>query len=415
MPCYKRTYANELDPRAAMCATLIQVGRPMVSTSIAISAGFSILMLSRFTPTAIFGLLMMLTMASALASGLLILPALLAHVSPMTLEDLFRIRTGGHRLQHTVPLLEGMTRFQVHRIMKAGKIQRIEAGHCLFSQGDVADRLYVVISGVIDAIMVQQPDDSDSGRQSTPTRVNRLSVGDVIGEMGLLGSGTRCVSAVAQASGDLLMLSQAHLSRIRRLYPRTANRLLANLTKVLTEKLIHADRCLSRNCSLDPDTGLLNRDAFLDSMEQAIQRARRYDEPMAICLLTIDDGKPNACSDRLETERIVCQTARVISSCFRKIDTLGRFDSATVAILMSRSTAANATVICNRLKFQFNRRKLQLGLTTATISCRFMDLDGCWAGGRSDEQLGLTAAIRAVLRHANGHLLVGPSSAPTNC
>ncbi len=404
---YKRTYAKELNPRAAMCATLRQVGRPIVSTTIAICAGFSILIFSSFTPTAIFGLLMMLTMASALASGVVILPALLAEVPPITLEELFRIRTGGHRLQQTVPLLRGMTRFQVHRIMRAGKVQRVEAGRRLFAQGDVADGMYVVISGVFDAIVVPSGD-CDNGHPSTPTRVNRLSVGDVIGEMGLLVSGTRCVSVVAAASGDVLMLSRTHLARIRRHYPRTANRLLANLSRGLTEKLVNADRRLVSTCSLDVDTGLLNRDAFLDSIEQAGLRARRFHEPMTICLLTINDEEASIGADRLETERMVCQVANVISGSFRRIDALGRFDQATLAIMLTCTTAANAKVIYDRLKCRLDRRKRHLGLTTATILCRFVDLEEIWPRGRSNGRSHLAAAICSVIRYGKEHLLVAP-------
>ena len=66
---YRRAYLQTMDAEAAMRITLIQVGPPIVATSLAISMGFSILMFSNFSPTAVFGMLMMLAMALALFTG----------------------------------------------------------------------------------------------------------------------------------------------------------------------------------------------------------------------------------------------------------------------------------------------------------------------------------------------------------
>ena len=199
---YRLAYLQEMDSQAAMRTTLVQLGRPIISTSVALCAGFSILMLSSFTPTAVFGMLMMLAMLSAISGGLVILPVLLSRASPITLEEVFRIRIGGDRLQQTVPLLRGMSRLQVHRIFKSGEIRRIDAGTHLFRQGDVADCMYVVISGVFDAFMDEPADGCDHHRTGLPKRINRLWMGDVIGEMGPLTSGTCCISVVSAVSGE---------------------------------------------------------------------------------------------------------------------------------------------------------------------------------------------------------------------
>jgi CRP-like cAMP-binding protein len=134
---------------------------------------------------------------------------------------MFQIRTGGCRLQQTVPLLRGMRRFQVHRILKTGEIGHIDAGDSLFDQGGVADRVYVVISGVFGAVMTESSGGHghDERRTHMPKRVNRLRVGDMIGKMGLLTSGNRCVSVISVAPGEVLALSQKQLGRIRRRYP----------------------------------------------------------------------------------------------------------------------------------------------------------------------------------------------------
>ncbi len=412
---YKRAYKLEMDPTAAMRTTLTQVGWPIVTTSMAISAGFSILMLSIFTPTAVFGLLMVLAMASAMSGGLLILPALLSKVSPITLEEVFQIRIGGDRLQQMVPLLKGMTRFQVHRILRAGKIRRIDAGNHLFGQGDVADCMYVVISGVFDAVMTEsESTDEGDPRDDVPKRVNRLHVGDIIGEMGLMSSGYRCVAVIAVVSGEVLALNREHLARIRRIYPRTASRFFANLSTILSEKLIQADHCLSNECKLDDDTGLLNREAFLDCLEKEIDRARRFGDSMVVGLLDVCDRDGAFATHPLAVEHFICQAARVLSANFRKIDMLGRFDANTLVVLLARTTSAHSREICDRLKAAFRSQIPTASEINTTISCRFIDLDFRHCDDASGDIFDMVCAIRSVRNQKVGDLLYASSLEVSN-
>jgi diguanylate cyclase (GGDEF)-like protein len=402
---YRLAYLQEMDSQAAMRTTLVQLGRPIISTSVAVSAGFSILMLSSFTPTAVFGMLMMLAMLSALSGSLVILPVLLSTVSPITLEEVFRIRIGGDRLQQTVPLLRGMSRLQVHRIFKSGEIRRIDAGTRLFRQGEVADCMYVVISGVFDAFMNEPAGGCHEHRVGLPKRINRLWVGDVIGEMGPLTSGTRCISVVSAVSGEVLSLSRNQLARIQRLYPRTASRFFNNLSTILAGKLIRADRCLSSTSRLDDDTGLLNRDAFFDCLEKEIHRARRYGDSMAICLLDVDDCDAAFDDNQLAVEHLISQIARVISGNFRAIDTKGRLDGTTLAVLLPGTTSAHRREVCRRLRAAFRSQADFAPIINVAIFCRFLDLECC----RSDDAAGpitdATDVIPAALSRKDRHLL----------
>ena len=73
-----RLRLTELDDAPlAIRATLVEVGRPIVTTSIALAIGFSVLSLSNFQPNATFGVLSGLTMMLALLGDLVLLPACL--------------------------------------------------------------------------------------------------------------------------------------------------------------------------------------------------------------------------------------------------------------------------------------------------------------------------------------------------
>jgi hypothetical protein len=65
------------DREAAILNTVRTVGRPILVTSIALSAGFLVVCLSNFQPIRHFGLLASVTMSVALLADLFLLPPLL--------------------------------------------------------------------------------------------------------------------------------------------------------------------------------------------------------------------------------------------------------------------------------------------------------------------------------------------------
>lgn len=88
---YNREFKKDLDKDRAMRDTLMAVGRPIIFTSLTIGFGFSVLLFSHFQPTAIFGLLMVITMISALVGDLILLPTFMMHVELVTAWDLLKM------------------------------------------------------------------------------------------------------------------------------------------------------------------------------------------------------------------------------------------------------------------------------------------------------------------------------------
>jgi predicted RND superfamily exporter protein len=77
---YNREFKSDLNEKRAIRDTLTHVGRPITFTTVTICLGFSILLFSSFKPTAIFGVMMMITSVSALVGDLILLPSLIQHV-----------------------------------------------------------------------------------------------------------------------------------------------------------------------------------------------------------------------------------------------------------------------------------------------------------------------------------------------
>jgi predicted RND superfamily exporter protein len=103
---YNTEFKKDLDKDRAMRDTLTHVGRPILFTSCTIGLGFSVLIFSHFQPTAVFGLLMVVTMTAALVGDLLLLPALMLYVELVTAWDLLK----------TIPTVARITPGMVHEI-----------------------------------------------------------------------------------------------------------------------------------------------------------------------------------------------------------------------------------------------------------------------------------------------------------
>ena len=92
-----------------------------------------------------------------------------------------------------------------------------------------------------------------------------------------------------------------------------------------TEALAVANERLRELALKDPLTGLANRMAMLQQLEQAWQRARRRHEMLAVILLDLDGFKPVNDSHGHEAgDQLLVQVARRLQDSARTTDRLGK-------------------------------------------------------------------------------------------
>jgi hydrophobe/amphiphile efflux-3 (HAE3) family protein len=103
---YNTEFKKDLDKDRALRDAVKSVGKPIIFTTLTISIGFCVLMLSHFKPTAIFGFLMVITMLAALIGDLILLPALMRHVELVTAWDLLKL----------MPTMGGMSTGVAHEL-----------------------------------------------------------------------------------------------------------------------------------------------------------------------------------------------------------------------------------------------------------------------------------------------------------
>ena len=118
----------------------------MLTTSVALVIGFSMLCFGQFASTIQFGFLAALTMAVAWISDLMITPMLL-HATPLiTGWDLLRLKIGPQVVERS-PLFRGLKASEVKRVALLGTVTQHAAGDLLLRQGDEGDYMLVLLSG----------------------------------------------------------------------------------------------------------------------------------------------------------------------------------------------------------------------------------------------------------------------------
>ena len=103
----------------------------------------------------------------------------------------------------------------------------MKAGARLWSEGDPAGALYVVVDGALRASVK---------RNGTERELAIHRRGDVLGEVGLLQR-ARTGDVDALEDGRLLRFTEPELAHLARRYPRIASRVLANLNQILAGRL----------------------------------------------------------------------------------------------------------------------------------------------------------------------------------
>jgi hypothetical protein len=151
---YNREFKKDLNKDRALRATIKSVGRPIIFTTLTVSIGFFVLMLSPFKPTAIFGFLMVITMLSALVGDLILLPTLLLHVELLTAWDLLKLMPtmGGMTTGVAQELIQPLTAIKMgsdflnKRISRKDKIKEVHLSQIVQTISNQADRACEIVN-----------------------------------------------------------------------------------------------------------------------------------------------------------------------------------------------------------------------------------------------------------------------------
>jgi predicted RND superfamily exporter protein/CRP-like cAMP-binding protein len=329
---YNIEYKKNLDKKLALKETIRQVGRPIIFTTLTISVGLSILAFSSFKPTAMFGVMMVITMISALAADLILLPSLMLRVELVTLWDLIKLKLGKDP-QKGLYLFNGLSRTQIHYILMAGAIKELGSREILFRKGESGDTMYTIISGTMDLIDPLAKVGSKKNKDLKKL-VERLKPGDILGAPSFIRNARRAVTAIAAEPAELLQINRRMIKRLQWLYPPAAHKFLLNLTALLCNRLEGLSRRIHAFNHRDKLSGLLSIDEFLAGLEIEIEEARTYNKNLCLCLMEIDIEALDVIKSNEDKNSLFNSLTNLLSGQIRNNDVLSRIDMQTLALLM---------------------------------------------------------------------------------
>jgi CRP-like cAMP-binding protein len=140
--------------------------------------------------------------------------------------DLLASRVAVDPLHGLRPLV-GLDRAEAQRLLAEATTVQAAPGDRIVRQGERGDALYVLLSGVAEVVL-----DDDPG---APVAV--LGAGDPFGEIGFLTEDPRTANVVARSPCEVLVLSGAFFQRFIAKEPAVAAKVLLNLARVLAGRL----------------------------------------------------------------------------------------------------------------------------------------------------------------------------------
>ncbi|MCG8359116.1 MAG: diguanylate cyclase [Kiloniellales bacterium] len=124
----------------------------------------------------------------------------------------------------------------------------------------------------------------------------------------------------------------------------------AAIERDITEE-IEARAELQRLAAADPLTGLLNCRVFIESLEEEIERARRYGHPLSLIVLDIDRFKKiNDTHGHQIGDAALRAIAETISGTARSVDRAGRLGGEEFALVLPETDVVDAARFAERLR-----------------------------------------------------------------
>jgi len=123
-----------------------------------------------------------------------------------------------------------------------------------------------------------------------------------------------------------------------------------------------AESALDRMSRLDDLTGLPNRRAFLERLAVEIQRAERYQTPLSLLAISLDQfAAVNDVHGRASGDAVLRGVAQILQSECRGTDYAGRLGGKEFVIFLTQTNRDNTATIAERIRARVAERAFQGG------------------------------------------------------
>ena len=215
------------DYEGAVHQAVKEVAAPLIISSVALSLGFGILLLSNFTIVAQFGALGAFTMLISIFANLLITPIIMTRIRLVGLYQIIAMKVDSAVLDSS-PLFANMTNYERRKAILISEIHEFEVGEKLVTQGDIGRNMHMILTG---SARVERHD-GDSTRV-----LAELKPGEVFGEVGYMQAIERTADVIAKTPVSALNFKYDRMQKDLKFFPNIVAKLNFNISGILGERL----------------------------------------------------------------------------------------------------------------------------------------------------------------------------------
>lgn len=239
-----------------------------------------------------------------------------------------------------VPMFKDLAADELAILAETATVEQYASGVDIVEMGDPGHALFIVIEGQVQVLYPSRSNDFE---------LARLGPGECFGEMALLNEMPRSATVRAVNEVSTLTLKKDEFRKQLLSMPSVAVALLSSLST----RIRNADEQisgLSDKAMKDPLTGLLNRRAFNDRINEEADRTRRYGDPFSLIMIDLDKFKSINDSFGHDTgDAILAWVGRLLNEHTRAADSAYRIGGEEFAILCPSSSGEVTQKAARRL------------------------------------------------------------------
>ncbi len=163
--------------------------------------------------------------------------------------------------------------------------------------------------------------------------------------------------------------SKSDLIQQKRELSRTENDLWAAIA-LLEERVEERTRELAALSVTDALTRIKNRRGLMDSLEQEMQRSHRYQQPLSILLIDLDNFK--AINDQFGHnggDAVLIATARILTGISRSADVVGRYGGEEFLAILPQTSEEEALQLGQRLCQEVAANRVSMNQREIAFTC----------------------------------------------